>query len=256
MNPKLVRATLVIGILILAGAGCQTRTAGTSTMPTIPGLPSVAVTSPCEHPYYPLKPGYEIAYQTKWGTNVSNYSEKVTAGGSDSVQLHLAFDGGTTSDQTIQCRDGKLQVMGYVDVASATQSKRANVTTKSVEGDFLPKDLRVGSEWTNKFEIEMDMSQIAAGGLNKVEGTITTQRKVLGEEEVTVPAGTFKALKIQAETAIDTHLPGVANGVTASIPKLVTTEWWVKGKGMVKSVMSMGAGQGDNTSEATRIVVP
>jgi hypothetical protein len=37
---------------------------------------------------------------------------------------------------------------------------------------------------------------------------------------------------------------------------MLTTEWWVKGKGMVKSVMALGAGLGEGSSEATSITVP
>jgi len=258
MNHKFVRAGLVLPFCILFGAGCQ-RAAPTVSAPVAPPPPAVASASACDHPYYPLKPGYEVEYRSNYNGNAGGYTVSVDTGtAADNVKLKLRFNQGTTSDQIISCDGGNLKAMGYVDIASAVESRQVDVETKNVEGYLLPGDMHVGSDWTAAFDVVMKMNipEMQRAGLGTVEGSIKFHRKVVGQESVTVPAGTFDALKVESETTIDTHAPGRPGGPTATVPSIKTVEWWVKGKGMVKSVTPSAGLGGNITVEATRIVVP
>jgi len=257
MNQNRVRASLILCALIFAGAGCQRPSTGVST-PSATAPTSARASSGCDHPYYPLKPGYEVAYQSSYNNNQGGYTIRVSPAEGNAVKLKLNFNQGTTSEQTISCADGNLKAMGYVDLASAMESRKATVETKNVEGYLLPKDMKVGSDWNAAFDVVMKMNipEMERAGLGNIEGRITFHRKVIAEETVTVPAGTFQALKVEAETNIDTHAPGVPDGPTATVPSIKTVEWWVKGKGMVKSVTPTSGLGNSITVEASRIVVP
>jgi hypothetical protein len=70
-------------------------------------------------------------------------------------------------------------------------------------------------------------------------------RSVMGTEEVTVPAGTYTALKVKSHMTMESaDLPVPMNTAVDSI------EYWVKGVGMVKSV-----GEGA-TIEAQSVTLP
>ena len=77
---------------------------------------------------------------------------------------------------------------------------------------------------------------------------IKTRHRVDGTESVTVPAGTFEALKITAENEISTPIPEGnrkdGNHRAATIPGMTThttsTYWLVKDIGMVKAEAKAG----------------
>ena len=261
MDHSCIRHASLVGLLVLLGAGCGNTPpaqpngsgiVGTNTQ-TEPANPSRGQTA-CDHEYYPLHPGYEVAYQSSFGPTGA-YTLKVTDGAGDSVKLNLDFAGGTHSEQQYRCENGNLKSLGFVDLASLAQNGRATVETKSVDGYVLPRDIRVGSNWTTKFAVSMSIPvQTADSEPMKVDAEITIRQSVIGEERVTVPAGTFTALKVSSETFVKTSIPGqpALSGGGDDTPMVTATEWWVKGKGLVKSVTPMVGAQ-PITVEATDI---
>ncbi len=266
--------TFTIGLALL-GAGCASNTtpspSGASdssitppvvTRPTETGSPA---TSACAHPYYPLKQGYDVKYRIssrdfQGAPQVTHYSQRVTGATANSVTLTSLFEGTVgertlSADQTLQCEGGHLRATAYVDFSSQLMGGTAptfRTETRNVTGDLLPADLHVGSEWNGSFAVTMTPANAAAENAPLGRGidlTIRTHRKVVGEETVTVPAGTYQALKIQAETGMD-------GGATPGDTNLVTTEWWVRGVGLVKSVFAAGGAMGDIVTEAETINVP
>jgi len=84
----------------------------------------------------------------------------------------------------------------------------------------MPFPLSVGQEWkTEGIEIEDDE-----------RSNVVVTGKVLDEEEVTTPAGKYKALKIK------THMLSTSGSENEII------EWYVKGIGMVKSEIIIQGG--------------
>jgi hypothetical protein len=104
---------------------------------------------------------------------------------------------------------------------SATQVRVLNHT-----GISLPQanQWKVGATWSESSQLE---ETIAIGGKpgSPFQAAIDETNKIVGEEKVTVPAGTFTALRI--DSALVEHL-GQTN---LSIP---VTSWFAQGVGQVK----------------------
>ncbi|MBP7134428.1 hypothetical protein KBA73_04400 [Patescibacteria group bacterium] len=279
MSRSLALSSLALAAgLVLLGAGCAssapsaapTSADGSSSVPALvatrPGETGAPAMSACAHPYYPLKQGYNVRYRIssrdfQGAPQVTHYNQRVTSADANSVTLTTQFEdttGATTfsADQALRCDGGHLRATAYVDFSSQLMGGAApafRTETRNVTGDLLPADLQVGSDWTGSFAVTMTPANAAAENAPLGRGidlTIRTHRRVVGEETVTVPAGTYQALKIQAETGMD----GIAGG--SENTDLVTTEWWVRGVGLVKSVFAAGGAMGDIVTEASSINVP
>ena len=269
-----------LGALLLVGTGCgattpAARTGATSTLAgevVATGTPTpmtsstaAALASACDHPYYPLRLGYEIHYHmampavtTVSPPTDSSYSMKVTAvdGASATVLTSMAAGGAPdqppiTSTQHISCSGGSLHAESYVDlgsrIAGGAAANQYHVTTLSATGDLLPPDVHVGATWSGSFHVRMDPTGPAGASplTHPIELTVTMQRHALAEESVTVPAGTYTAMKVAAAT-------DMGRGMS-----IQGTEWWVRGVGMIKSTYDLGMGAGNNVvTEATSVNIP
>ena len=168
------RSTAVILGIALLGAGCGGEE--TSVIPSDTGRPvttgemgSGAPRSLCNHPYYPLQPGYEVHYeiQSRDAAGVPktyHYSQAVTEAEANSVSLRTQFQdlgergsGEISSTQVVNCEDGTLRANAYFYLGSRLSSRAGDVKveTRRVTGQLLPSDLRVGSEWDGSFDVSM-----------------------------------------------------------------------------------------------------
>jgi len=248
---------MVVGLVAFLGAGCGT--------PSVPGsgasgsgvASSRVASSGCAHPYYPLREGYAVSYKSSVkGLPESIFTVKAADTSGDKATLQYTFtrpggpaDAGISMSLDIECVGGDLKAKGQLDMASAMSGKRVTSTTKKSSGELLPKNLAVGSEWDGEFQVEtvLDNPTAVRLGMGNVSSTMTLHHKAVREEEVTVPAGTYTALVVESDMQILTSLPG-ATGYKP--PTIRTTEYWVKGVGLVKSVTE------SSMIEATSITLP
>ncbi len=245
---------------LLLGAGCQVRTSAPEAVVPTGEQPrqeqsAVATNTNCDHPYYPLRLGTKTSYATHYGTgHDSQLSWEVRALTNDKATLHYTFDRGLTMDSDISCGTDGLLAKTYLNMGSALTGSNVKAKTISSSGHFLPRDLQVGSTWTSTYEVEAenDNPDAARLGMKTTHMDLKVENKALGEESVTVPAGTFTALKIEAKNTmkmkLGPNLPVVNSTFT-------TYSYFVRGKGMVKSETSGASGM-NSSMEATEIIVP
>lgn len=275
-----VRTCSVVGCgaLVLMGAGC--RGGGRPPMPTPAADPTAIFGDPsapaprradpadsssptgvaCNHEYYPLRLGYHIQYKTSFppigGKTTGYYALRVAEVKPDSVYIKATYaaDGEPiTSDIIYKCSGGSLQAAGYIDVSSLARGpayeNQYKVRTDAATGQFLPPRISRGDSWSAGFTAKITPLQDATGGESRVirepiTMPIEIRRTALGVERVTVPAGTFEAMKIKTETLFDGN------------PTISGTEWWVKEVGMVKSTYNAGSGSEDIVTVARGVTVP
>ncbi len=239
--------------------GARATTTDTTPTPVLPGSAAI-VRGPCEHPYYPLRPGYEIHYSTvvpgTSGNAANGYALKVTDATATGVRLHAIFDTSApdqtpiTADQDIDCSNGGLIARSYLDlgsrIADTAAANQFKLTTLNSRGEMLPRDIRVGSEWTSGFDLRMEAATPGPGNplTHPIDMAVNINRHVVGQETVRVPAGSYTALKIAAVTDM-----GMGTRISG-------TEWWVEGVGMVKSTYDLGSGSQNAITEATSVTVP
>lgn len=183
---------------------------------------------PCEG-YFAAHKGakYEItAYDKKNQVEaVSSFLVKDASSGKVVIHLVTNAKGKETlnTEYDITC-DGKVAIMDQKKIVSnqlKSNMKDPNITVdvsgKDVES---PLDISVGQTLPDS---EIDIA-VKSSAMNMNMYFKTLDRKVVGQEKITVPAGTFDCMIITATT--DTKL---------LFPKKGTTKQWVaKGVGMVK----------------------
>ena len=270
---------LALGALIMLGAGCRggghpltarpedpTAIFGSTDASSTEYRPDPAdSTSPtgiaCNHEYYPLRLGYHIQYQTTYppsrGTTGSGLNAiAVRSLASDRVQLQNVVDSGdgirSYFDFGYICRGGSLMATGYVEAGSFLPGelgrRRSKVQTDSSSGEFLPVHISPGNTWASEFNVKISPAEGSApdkfGSDAPIRVPVKIVRIAIGVERVTVPAGTFEAMKIKTSTSF--------NGV----PAMHGTEWWVKEVGMVKATYDAGSGTEDVVTVARGVTVP
>lgn len=258
------RLAVAVGIasLALVGAGCGRPAAAPAAVPPSPPTPAAAPSpsaaapsdltgAGCRHPYYPLQNGYEIDYHTTAATPF-DYQMKVSDVTADSARLTLSFSQPRPFSvaQDVSCTDGAIRAKGFLDVGGA-MGGAVKTETKSVEGDLMPKTLTVGATWTTKYEtvVSYEGIKLPPGMKSEFAGEVTVVNRVVAAEKVTVPAGTFDAVKVQVDTSSSSTMPG---SPTPTVTKTTAYQWWVLGVGLVKNQDA----EGKTVTEATKIVKP
>ena len=245
-------------ILALAGAGCGgSGSVSGSATPTTPSGSSdsgmagsgAAVAGGCSNAYYPFKVGSKITYKSTSASTNSSYTMEVQPGSTaDSHKLVYTF---TASGHTVPvtqeftCDSSGIHANGQLDLATALGGAQFSYQTDSVDGPFLPANMSVGTNWETTYNVTVHTSNsVLAARIDGKHQSTNIKSSVIGEEDVTVPAGTYHALKVKMDITINSELIGT--------PVQTTTEtWFVKNIGMVKSVSTSNGVE--STTEATAV---
>ncbi len=186
----------------------------------------------CDQPYFPVRSGATWTYTTVLSTNKTSKHtvtiENVTATG---FTQHQVFGTGTASSTldvrtNWTCAADGLTSSQTDDNTVSTRSTQVNAKVIRQSGVVIPANLRTGSSW-----IFSQLSSMKMGG-QTLEIPSEASFKAVGEERVTVAAGTFTALKITGITKIT--MTGMGARTTTS------TAWYARGVGMVKTVTDSG----------------
>lgn len=253
---KLPRLASPLLVALLFGAGCSsTPPSSTSDAPRAEAPSPVPVArGSCDHAYYPLKSGSSITYKTISTGPSTSFSMTVVEATQASAKLKYHFEPSFDLDSEIACTNEGIRATSYLDMGSAFSGGKMSAKTISSYGQLLPQDLRVGSVWASGYEVETTttMPDAVRMGMGSGRSTFHTTNTAMGEVTVTVPAGTFTALKVESKMKIHTVLG-------ARMPPMdsesTTYNYFVRGKGLVKSETTDSRG-GSSGMEATSIETP
>jgi len=176
----------------------------------------------CDNPYYPIVNGATWVYDLG-DSGQANYTMNASKGGDFTIIVSsenstFYIEGQCTEDGIILVNRGQdLQYQG--EAGSSTVSSDTN------DGITLPNDIQLGDDWTQTYTLSIK------AGDTSMESTVETSYKAVAYESVTVPAGTFQALKIEQSGTM------TLNGQV--IPSKGTT-WYAEGIGPVKSENGVG----------------
>ena len=134
-----------------------------------------------------------------------------------------------------------LQFDNGSNVLSTNNGVRGKLETVKSEGLNFPTESgwRVGEKWTANYTVHSDM-QMGGGASGSADATIEGKSEIVGEESVTVAAGTFQAFKVQTKTVFR-YTSVKVNGASVPMNQTIninTNAWHAKNVGMVKSVMT------------------
>lgn len=241
-SSRVFRAAPMLALAIVA---CGAQTSGQvgsspSAASSAAAAPQSAAKGPCTNPYMPVVTGATWTYAVTNNVNgASTSSSAITAVASDSFTLAVKSPDVSWTETWSCNRDGLLQLQNNGGAAGATFSGpdgTATVTTTANTGLTLPLTIKPGDTWTQR----TDYSLTSSAG---VSGTSTTTYtfKAIGPESVTVPAGTFEAMRVDMNVASAFTF---ADGKVLPSSSSAST-WLVKGKGLAKMTMTTGIAASD-----------
>ena len=119
----------------------------------------------------------------------------------------------------------------------------------SVEGDhiIIPPSLSVGDILPESHtEITFKMGETNIGKMTV--GMTMSDREVVGQEDITTPAGTFSCYKITHNMTVETNIMGMNR-----TSRMMGTEWIAEGVGVVRSEQHSDKGKLDSYSLLTAV---
>jgi hypothetical protein len=205
------------------------QTSEPNTSPTLSEL--------CDNALYPTTQGAAWVYTSIGGPSGSfNYTNSITEERADGFTLTSQFPDLTRTQEWACQPDGlkALQLGGGSAAGISIQGMTAELTTSEITGISLPKDITLGMQWQYSVALQGTVA-MPGDQQSQSNGTYSVTMKELGKETVTVPAGTFEAIKIQSNSAVD--IIATFEGIEVPVKFNGTTiTWYAPGVGYVKSV--------------------
>lgn len=181
----------------------------------------------CDNPYYPVVDG------ASWVYDMGDLPQVVHT---ISVEEEGKFKVAMVDVDSAAVLEGECNEEGIVlmdrgmEGSFYSENGSSSTTSTSRTGVTLPNDLKVGSSWTQTLDI------LAEGGEGEetLSASIITNYTAVGVETVTVPAGTFEALKIEQ-----------SGSMTFMGQEILTLGilWYAEGVGNVKTETGMANGE-------------
>jgi len=204
---------------------------------TSEGMP-VTGTGLCANAYYPVREGATWSYLgTSTAADDYAFTNTITSTRSDGFTVSVEFDNVTLSQEWACTPDGILALTGGGNAGTLTASNvNLVIDTQNASGITYPSEILPGSTWTHTLDYTgtMDLN----GEPAEASGDTTYNYTAVEVESITVPAGTFDAMKVEVVTTI--NIKAVFQGV--EVPLTVTstaTNWYAQGVGWIKTVSSV-----------------
>ncbi len=232
------KAIILLTSIILVISACA---GGTDTQdPQIPQMlqPGPLTSSPlCDNALLPTNQGATWTYISTGGPGGTfTYTDTVTAERADGFTITSQFSDLVRTQEWSCQNDGlkALQLGGGTAAGISTLGMTGAFTSAEITGVSLPKEVTSGMTWNYSLKMQGTMA-MPGDQQAQSSGVYSVTMMELGRETITVPAGTFEAVKIQSNAIIDilTNFSGIEvpikfNGTTIS--------WYVPGVGFVRSI--------------------
>lgn len=208
---------------------------GTEAPVSVGGGMPVAGAGFCANAYYPVREGATWTYSSTGGpAGGRGFTDTITSVRDDGFTLTSKF-GTLTRTQEWSCTaDGlvAMQLGGAALSIFEPDTMQVNLDVSHVSGVTFPSEIQPGDSWQHALDFSGKVA--LRGHETDAKGDAQSSFTAVGYEKVTVPAGTFDALKIHVDTTF--HLVSNFSGV--DVPFTFTTPydyWFVQGVGWVKA---------------------
>ncbi len=199
----------------------------------------------CANTYYPVRQGAAWNYKST-GSPAGDYSftDTITSVRDNGFTLSTQL-GNLALTQEWACQPEGLVAQQFGGAPAAllnAQGIRLEVQASNVSGVTFPSQIKVGDQWQHTLDLQGNVN--VASQTATAKGNARNNFTAIGRENVTVPAGTFDALKVQVITAINM----TASYKGLPLPVKFTASyiyWFAPGVGWVKA---SGTGNAAGTS--------
>jgi hypothetical protein len=235
MNHKLLSTfiVLILATLLLSACNLPSRQAAqTQTQTPVPTTATIFESSPtptslCVNTYYPNRMGDNWDYS---GTNsaIGSYtrSDTITNSGAESFTVETTLSNITYS-VTYTCTSTGLTssdpIQQYAGALLSGSNTPVKVSLTSNTGTSLPAKIDPSDTWQQTADWYATSQEL------NLNGRFVFNYSAVGYESVTVPFGTFNALRVDAIIRIE------VSGFRILAGTYTTTSWFVPQVGIVKS---------------------
>ena len=208
-----------------------------TTAPTDAVAPSEAAAAAglCASDYFPVVVGATWTYSGTGITGDFTWTSTITEVKETGFTLTNDFDE-LSATQQWSCTAQGLAALQYGGGPEATLSATGlsgTFETTDTTGVSFPTHITAGDTWMQSFTIHGEM-QIGEDQTGTADGTVTQSYVAEGMETITVPAGTFDAMKVQSTIAFAMQIS--FEGVTVPMAFASDTlNWWGAGVGWLKA---------------------
>jgi hypothetical protein len=206
----------------------------------------------CTNAYYPVREGATWTYQSTGGpAGEYSFTDTITEVRDDGFTLSTEIAELTRTQEWSCSAEGllALQFGGAPAAMLNSQNMQLNLDVINASGVTFPRDINPGDQWQQTADFAGNASAFNEEG--EATGEAEMNFSAIGTESVTVPAGTFEALKIQVGTTLNAEVTyqGLTVPVTFSGDH---TYWFAPGVGWVKAT-GTGSVLGTSFSETIEL---
>jgi hypothetical protein len=211
---------------------------GTASPPPPQATPTLPPRSGplCANSLLPVKEGATWTYDnTSGGADQGLFTATITEVRSDGFTVATTVDNAEV-DHEWACKPEGLMAKslgtGQSPLTISADSINATVATSDASGVTIPYNVQPGMKWPYGIHLSGTLSQADISA--DVRGALSTSFEAVGTEQVTVPAGTFTAMKVQSSSTIkvDAGFRGLMLPITSVVN---ATFWFAPGVGWIKS---------------------
>jgi hypothetical protein len=228
-------AVLVLFVGLVVGCGPQTSIPAMPT-PTVFGESKASVTEnpatevpsqqapvsgdECGNPYYPVVNGAEWTYTGPTG----QFTHTLATGDNGAFTDTVKSGENTFIIQGLCLQGGDINLLDTPGNSLSFSGSGGSSTMKTTKNDgvSLPGDIQKGDDWSQTIGVEV------SAGNRTMDFTIDTTFTAVDYETITVPAGTFNALKVVESSDMGGPEPTMIN------------LWYVQNVGSIKTEIKMG----------------
>lgn len=207
---------------------------------TAPGIPisgGTVSSSSCANPLYPVIQGASWKYSST-GSPAGSFlfTDTITETRADGFTLASQFKDFTRTQEWACKPDGllALQLGGGPTASISTQGLSAQFETSNTTGISLPVDIQNARQWAYSLSMKGTIA-MPDNRASQADGSVNSTFQVLGTESISVPAGTFDAIKMQINSkyTLNTSFQGFPMPLNFSS---TTIMWYAPLIGWVKSI--------------------
>ncbi|HEU4744848.1 MAG TPA: hypothetical protein VFS61_06410 [Anaerolineales bacterium] len=202
---------------------------------TLAGSTPVAGQGLCTNVYYPVRQGATWTYKSTGGpAGEYSFMDTITSARENGFTLTTQI-GDLTRTQEWTCNaDGlaALQLGGAPAAMLNSQNIQLNLDISNATGVTFPSQINPGDEWQQTMNVTGNVTMMNEAA--DATGNAQMNFSAMGNESVTVPAGTFDALKVAVDVRL--NVDATYEGITLPVSfSGEYTYWFAPGVGWVKS---------------------
>jgi hypothetical protein len=229
------------------------ETTQTATAPaTLEGNTPVAGAGLCASTHYPVRQGATWTYKSTGGpAGEYSFTDTITAVREDGFTLSTQIGDLTRAQEWSCSAEGlaALQLGGAPAAMLNAQNIQMNLNVTNGNGVTFPSQITAGDQWQQNLDFTGNVSMMNEEA--DATGTAQMNFNAVGSESVTVPAGTFEALKVEADVTL--NINATYEGITLPVSFSGDyTYWFAPGVGWVKAT-GTGNALGNSFTETTEL---